>query len=549
MSSKLQIRAKILALIENLDINKLNKKEQEDVFLELKNFEDKEFLQQIFIKELNCDDDNKIEKLAYLITETANSETVKEPLWNYIKDKTISDKVKEISCNLLRIFGEKIRSEDLINFLDNPMDLIDAETKKLLDVAMINPEVQIDFLDFLFALPENERVALVQSLEEDYQGDRLVNILAPILDSSNDYEIKEFIIKSLGNSKTYSALEPLMNLLEYSCDEGLKKLAEIGLKKLRLSGIQYSDKDKFQMVDEIVCEDSIPYKSYISLVDGMGNQGVIVSRVSEDENVQMFSVVINDKDGIVDCFGFYLLSKGEFERILESYGKDSLNVKIPPSYAKFCLLQAEKKNRKKQETLPYEYLAWKSLFYDIEEFNQDLEQKALECITSLKTPNYGLLLESDIFNQWFFDSKDNEHVDKFFQELLTDDFIVDEVLEQKIADVVSKVFDKNVMETYRERLLGAFYLLDLQGEVALRDNIAFLAVQLKELSNPLDFELFTWIIRKSVYELFLRERASFEENIIIETNVFAKTTQKYESVFSEEKIVKIIDELRACWAN
>lgn len=549
MSSKLQIRAKILALIENLDINKLNKKEQEDVFLELKNFEDKEFLQQIFIKELNCDDDNKIEKLAYLITETANSETVKEPLWNYIKDKTISDKVKEISCNLLRILGEKIRSEDLINFLDNPMDLIDAETKKLLDVAMINPEVQIDFLDFLFALPENERVALVQSLEEDYQGDRLVNILAPILDSSNDYEIKEFIIKSLGNSKTYSALEPLMNLLEYSCDEGLKKLAEIGLKKLRLSGIQYSDKDKIQMVDEIVCEDSIPYKSYISLVDGMGNQGVIVSRVSEDENVQMFSVVINDKDGIVDCFGFYLLSKGEFERILESYGKDSLNVKIPPSYAKFCLLQAEKKNRKKQETLPYEYLAWKSLFYDIEEFNQDLEQKALECITSLKTPNYGLLLESDIFNQWFFDSKDNEHVDKFFQELLTDDFIVDEVLEQKIADVVSKVFDKNVMETYRERLLGAFYLLDLQGEVALRDNIAFLAVQLKELSNPLDFELFTWIIRKSVYELFLRERASFEENIIIETNVFAKTTQKYESVFSEEKIVKIIDELRACWAN
>jgi hypothetical protein len=549
MSSKLQIRAKILALIENLDINKLNKKEQEDVFLELKNFEDKEFLQQIFIKELNCDDDNKIEKLAYLIIETANSETVKEPLWNYIKDKTISDKVKEISCNLLRIFGEKIRSEDLINFLDNPMDLIDAETKKLLDVAMINPEVQIDFLDFLFALPENERVTLVQSLEEDYQGDRLVNILAPILDSSNDYDIKEFIIKSLGNSKTYSALEPLMNLLEYSSDEGLKKLAEIGLKKLRLSGIQYSDKDKIQMVDEIVCEDSIPYKSYISLVDGMGNQGIIVSRVSEDENVQMFSVVINDKDGIVDCFGFYLLSKGEFERILESYGKDSLNVKIPPSYAKFCLLQAEKKNRKKQETLPYEYLAWKSLFYDIEEFNQDLEQKALECITSLKTANYGLLLESDIFNQWFFDSKDNEHVDKFFQELLTDDFIVDEVLEQKITDVVSKVFDKNLMETYRERLLGVFYLLDLQGEIAIRDNIAFLAVQLKELSNPLDFELFTWIIRKSVYELVLRERASFEENIIIETNVFAKTAQKYESVFSEEKIVKIIDELRACWAN
>ena len=548
MSLKLQIRAKILALIENLDINKLNKKDQEDVFLELKNFEDKEFLQQIFLKELNCDDEDKREKLAYLITETANSETVKEPLWNYIKDKNVSDKVKEISCNLLRIFGEKVRSEEFMNYLSNPMDLIDSETEKLLDVALINPEVQIDFLDFLFALPDSERLNLVKSLEEDYQGDRLVNILVPILDSSSDYEIKEFVIKSLGNAKTHSAFESLKNVVEYSLDADLKKLAEIGLKKLRLSGIQYSD-DKAKIVDELTCEDSVPYKSYISLVDGMGNQGIIVSRVSEDENVQMFSVVINDKDGIVDCFGFYLLSKDEFERILESYGKDSLNVKTPPSYAKYCLLEAEKKNRQKQDPLSYEYLAWKSLFCDIDEFNQDLETKAIECIISLKAPNYSLLLDSDIFSQWFFDSKDNEHVDEFFKELLIDDFIVDEVLDHKIAEVVFKVFDKNRIELYRQRLLNMVYLLDLQGEIVLRDNIAFLAVQLKELSSPSDFELFTWIIRKSAYELFLRERASFEENLIIETNVFAKASQKYESVFSKEKIATIIDELRACWVN
>lgn len=548
MSSKLQIRAKILELIENLDINKLNKKEQEAIFLQLNNFEDKDFLQQILLKELNCDDDDRLEKLAYLITETANAQTVKEPLWEYLKDKNISDKVKEMSCTLLRIFGEKIRSEDLINYLDNPMDLIDAETKKLLDVALINPEVQIDFLDFLFALPDNEKINLVKSLEEDYQGDRLVNILAPILDSSNDDEIKELVVKSLGNAKTHSALEPLMNVVEYSSDVGLKKLAEIGLKKLRLSGIQYS-KDKANVIDELTCEDSLPYRSYISMVDGMGNQGVIISRLSEDENVQMFSVVINDQDGIADCFGFYLLSKGEFERILESYSKDSTTVKIPPSYAKRCLLQAEKKSRQKQEALPYEYLAWKSLFFDIEEFGQDLEQKAIDCIASLKSANYSLLMDSGVFQQWFFDTKDNEHVDMFFKELLVDDFSVNEVLEQKISNVVSKVFDKNMMELYRQRLLNMLYLLDLQEEIVLRDNVAFLAVQLKEIDNPLDCELFTWVIRKSVYELFLRERASFDENIMIETNIFAKASQKYESVFSKDKLVNIVNELRACWSN
>ena len=548
MSSKLQIRARLLKLIDSLDINGLNKKEQEAIFLELKNFEDKEFLQQLLIKELNCEDDDKFEKIAFLITEVADIESIKEPLWSYIKDKNIADKVKEISCNLLRIFGEKIRSEDLINFLDNPMDLIDSETKKLLDVALINPEVQIDFLDFLFALPEDERLNLVRSLEEDYQGDRLVNILAPILDSSDNYEIKEFIVKSLGNSKSHSALEPLANVIEYSLDSNLKKLAEIGLKKLRLSGIQYSE-DKVNIIDELSCEDSVPYKSYISSVDGMGNQGIIISRLSEDENIQMFSVVINDKEGISDCFGFYLLSKSEFERILESYSRDSVIVQIPLSYAKKCLLTSERISRQKQEILPYEYLAWKSLFYDVEDFKHNLEQKAGECIASLKDVNYSLLLDSNLFNQWFFDSNDNEHVDVFFKELLVDDFIVDEVLEQKIEALVLKVFDKNMIELYRQRLLNMVYLLELQDEIALRDNIAFWAIQLKQLRTPLDCKLFTLIIQKSVYELFLRERASFDENVMIESNVFARTTYKYESPISKEKITNVIEDLRACWSN
>jgi hypothetical protein len=83
----------------------------------------------------------------------------------------------------------------------------------------------------------------------------------------------------------------------------------------------------------------------------------------------------------------------------------------------------------------------------------------------------------------------------------------------------------------------------------LRDHVAFLAVQLKEIQNPLDCELFTWIIRKSVYELFLRERASFKENVMIEANIFAKPTQKYKSVFSEQKVGAIIEDLRARWAN
>lgn len=545
MSSKLQIRAKIIELINKLDINALNKKEQESLFVELKNFEDKEFLQQILLKELNSDDEEKIEKIAYLITELANPEGVKEPLWDYIKDTTIDDKVKEMACTLLRIFGEKIRPEDLVNYLQNPMELIDAETKKLLDVALINPEVQIDFLDFLFALPKDERINLVKSLETDYQGDRLVNILAPILDSSDDIEIKEFIIKVLGNTKTQSAVLALKNVVEFSKDTGLVKLADIGLKKLRLAGISGSD----SKIEAMVCENSSPYQSYISPVDGMGNQGIIFSRFSEDENVQMFSVVVNDIAGIVDCFGFYLLSRDEFSRIVASYSKDSVNVKIPSSFAKKCLVDAERLSRINQNPLPYEYLAWKSLFFDIEDFSYDFEQKAKEYSEGLKSVNYSLLVDSDVFAQWFFDSEDDERVDKFFDELLVADFIVSKELDEKISKIVEAVFDSKTREIYYKRLLNTMYLLDLREEVVLRDNIALLALLLKDIQNPLDCELFTWIMRKSVYELFLREQASFDINLTIESNIFAKPIQKYESVFSPEKLDMIISDLKVSWVG
>lgn len=548
MTSKLQIRAKILELLEKLDINSLNQSEQENIISELKNFENKELLQQILLKELNSDDEDKIEKIAYLLTETADKDFIQEPLWDYIKDKNINDKVKEIACTLLRIFGEKIRPEDLVNYLENPLELVDTETKKLLDVAIVNPEVQIDFLDFLFALPISERLNLLKSLEADYQGDRLVNILSPILDASEEIEIKEFITRALGNSKTQSAITPLKNIIEYTDNNNLKKLAEIGLKKLRLSGIYFSDTED-NIIDAIACESSTPYKSYISLMDGMGNQGVIISRFSDDESVQMFSVVINDTEGIVDCFGFYSLSKTEFERIVDSYDKDAISAQVSASFAKDCILRAEAISRKNQSTLSYEYLAWKSLLYDIDNFRYDFEKAAENFATSLKSINYQLLLDSETFNTWFFDSNDNSKVDEFFNEILVENFSVDEELEEKIAVVVKNVFDEKMMEIYRGRLLNTMYLLDSQEEVVLRDNVAAIALQLKHLKNPLECELFTWIIRKSVYELFLRERASYDDNLTIESNIFAKSVERYQSVLPKEKINSIIDNLRLCWAG
>lgn len=545
MSSKLQLRAKILENLNKIEFEKMMnssfQEEQHQIIEWFLTFEDKEFLQQILLKELNSDKIDTFDKIGFLLSEIGQLSTLKEPLWNFIKDPKVSDKTKQISCSILRILGEIVHPNDILSYFHNPQEVIDTETQKLLDVALFNPEVQVDFLDFLFALPTPEQTTLIHSLEDDYKGDSLINVLIPILDFSENEEILEFIIRTLGDSKSSNALEPLQNIEIYSKNEKLQKLAQIGLKKLRLAGIY--EKPNFVKEDEQKI-----YESYISLIDGLGNQGLVLAK--RDENiVQMFTVVLSDIKGIVDCFGFYMLAPNEFEQILNNFKKESLVIKISPNFAKHLFLTAEKLSRQLGQPISYEYSAWKNVFYHIEPKMPDYKNLAKEYTQSLKKINYSLLIDSDIFATWFFEDEDNEECNNLFKEILHKDFVVNEQLEELITSYIPRIFDKNLIELYKNRLYNTMYLQSIIEEVAMRDNIALIALQLEDMENPLECELFRWIIRKSIYELFLREKASFDSPFNIDTNIFAKEKPKYTSVFTEEQIDNITQNLLQLWGQ
>lgn len=546
MASKLQVRAHIIELIDNLDINSLSDEKQQDIVKEVKEFEDREFLLQVLVKELNTDDDNRIQKIAYLLLEINDFEAIKDGLWGYIKDPNTSDRVKEICCTLLRALGEKITPEDLLDYLDNPMELIDSETKKLLDVALINPEVQIDFLDFLFALGEVERESLIKSLEEDYQGDRLVNILAPILDATDDENLKEIIIQVLGTTKCYSAVNPLLNVVDYSQNEKLKKSASIALKMLRIAGIMPDD-EKVYAHDSLLCQSSRPYKCFASEIDGMGNQGIIVSRIDDEDKVQMFSVVASDVEGIIDCFGFYSLTQSEFERIVENFDKDAVKIIVSGEYAKARILNAEKVSREKQMSLPYEYIAWKALVHDFVKMPNNLSYMAYDWAENVNSVDYKLLLDSEILNMWFFEKEDNQKVDNFLNEILVKDFEVNDEMDYKVKSLVAEVFDDEMKKLYTERLYHTAYLFNSLEEYLTRDNISLVASQLNEFDNPQECEFLIWVIRKTVFEAFLREKENLEMPSNVEVTPFNRDAKPAGSVFTEDQLDNIIEQLQKRW--
>ena len=62
-----------------------------------------------------------------------------------------SSEVKIIVLSFLRELETDWKYEDYSEYTED-LDIIDEDTKQLLDTAIVNPEVQIDFLDFLNAV-------------------------------------------------------------------------------------------------------------------------------------------------------------------------------------------------------------------------------------------------------------------------------------------------------------------------------------------------------------------------------------------------------------
>ena len=334
----------------------------------------------------------------------------------------------------------------------------------------------------------------------------------------------------------------MKNIELYSKNEKLKKLAQIGLKKLRLAGIY--ERSNFAKEED---EQKI-YESYVSQIDGMGNQGIVLTK--RDENiVQMCTITISDTQGLLDCFGFYMLTPNEFEQILNNFQKNSPAIKMPPSFVKNLLTNAETLSRKLSKPIPYEYSAWKTLFSNIEIKKPNYKELATEYVQSLKKANYSLLLDNDIFSTWFFEKEDNENCDNLFKEILHENFVVNEKLETLITEYIPQIFDKNLMNLYKNRLYNTMFLQNTIKEIAIRDNVAFIALQLEILENPLECELFRWIIKKSIYELFLKEKSSFENQFTVETNIFAKNKEKYQSVFTKNQVETIINDLLKQWGQ
>jgi len=492
-----EIKAEITNLISQFkDVNDLSKYIEQIKLLDEQN--DKKTIAKLLFKELYNVKTEDATILCFLLERYAEKEELVKKLWELLKNNIVPNNVKIVAVNFLRGLDsnwELDSGDELLN-----AEILDAETKELLDSAIINPEVQIDFLDFLTSLSQNDKISLINSMGSDYTADALANILIPVFLSQPDSEVGLEALKILGESKSQLAFHALNTALDF-VDEKIVPLVKKSLSTLKIAGIREDNSKEFY---KQILSESAPYKFCVTYPDGHGNQALIFTRKTKENRIRFVAVVIDDYHGIRDCFGFNDISQFECDKIIERFYKNENEVYVKPEVLKTILYNAEKTSLLKSNNwlLPYEYVCWKNLLADIEFDTRDYETILEETFSrkSISSSDLNEIFETDYTGKWFLDVSYSDEFESLC-ESSTSNF------NQLIDENLDKVFYTEEKQIWSNRLLSTAYIEFSQNNFHLAEilfNLYF--------NDDLKQEFFKNILRKSIYEYFVMLKFNTELN-------------------------------------
>lgn len=540
--NKLQIKAEILTALSKLQAN-LETANVEEILKTLSVQENKQAILDVLTKELLKANEQKAILINFLAIKLCNKNELENSLWGILKNPAIQDSIKTIVLNILKDMGNKVDYESLEEYFANPIEVVDADTQRLLQVAIINPEAQIDFLDFLNSLPDSDKKILVQSLGDDYSSDDLANILNPLVLYSPTSELGKIAIDILGTTKSQLALHTLLEALEFVDDENTVSLIKKNISKLKISGIR--EDNTIEFYKSILS--SKPYSSYASYPDGHGNQAVIFSRIRENETIQMVAIVINDIHGILDCFGFNEISKAEFERIVARFYNGDEYVYLNTTVIKNLLTESEKLTRKTGGQVSYEYICWKTLLSDIQAEPVPIEltlksQFEHRCLIDKELKKIYML---DFIQRWFFDTEYNESfkllIESLNTKISTNDINID--FEAYVQENLENIFSNGQKNLLGKRILMSSFLKYLSNNKEEAQLLYSLYLDKDKKS-----ELAENIIRKSIYEYYVSLKFKYKEEHKM-ANIFTLKNKPKALGLSPKQIDSTILKIEGLWVH
>ena len=486
---------------------------------------EKNLLSKILFKELSHSRKEKIPVICFLLEHFISKDELISGLWELMKNKNLSTDIRVMVLNMLRELDADWSYDNCADYIEDADEILDENTKQMLKTAIINPEIQIDFMDFLSSIKTEDKIILLNSFKNDFEPDAFANILIPVFESEPNSPEGCEALNLLGNTKSQLALNLLERMNKHTTGDLNKKIRK-SLATLKMSGMRADNSKEFY---KKVLSNTRPEKFYMTYPDGNGHSAMICSRITEDERVRFVSIVINIETGIKDSFGFFDISKFERDKILEKFLKDEKVLSIDPEYFKNILYNAEVNTIKCSKSgwkLPYEYICWRNLLIDIdceEEIiedvikNQIMPQKIDETIIKK-------LDDMKVSSHWFLDADYSDEFDELLSELKDE-----EDLDKLITNYKDKVFYPEEKKSWQNKLIFCAYLKYIIGKDDEAGEIYGLTF------NEEVFSLFlTEILKRSIYEYLILIKYNKDLNV---------------EMFTDENISAKIDYIEKNWVK
>ena len=529
--NKIQIKAEILATLTALATTA---RPDPTLLTDLRKIEDKKSVLTVLIRELITASEQKAMLVCWLMTELIDKDMLSDELWNVIKSPDYNDHVKMIAFNMLKDLGNKIDYDVISGYFEQFNELINEETKQLLETAIMNPEAQIDFMDFLHALSDKDKIILIKSLEDDYDYDSLANILIPVFLYYIDNEVGLTALEILGRTKSQLAYHALENAKKFA-SQSLQGRINKSLSELKMSGIRVDKTEEFYRE---ILKESKPYKTYVSFPDGHGNLAIIFSRKRANGTLQFLTIVVNPRYGILDSFGFNSMTEHDFYRVIDKFYNYQERYEVKPEVIKYILNQAEENSHVNGEPIPYEYICWQSIMLDIDAERPEMNLEKKE----LNQKDIDKLCLSDYVQNWFFDEITSEtfsvFIDKLSQEYKNNNFNVD--ADKFIADHYDEIYTAPELAYKLVTFNLAAYLRYIKGDMELAQVFYSLGTNYQFLTN---------IIRKSIYEYYVGLRYILNNKQKTRSTFQTKQQQAQVDNFKLLQLDLIISSIEARWVD
>lgn len=528
--NKLQIRAKALSVISELQyMQPAEKCLVKKLIDELKDISDKKSLADIMIAEMIKYEEPFSLIIASIISEVIDNDTIIDCVTAIISSMKYSDTEKYRAVQLLRGISSELSYENIIEYFDNPSEILNSDTAKMLKKALNNPEAQIDFMDFISAISNKDKEILLNSFVDEFEGDSVANILAPIVYSDFSKEVVFLAVGILGDSKSSLALEPLQYVIDTCEDSNIVQTAKKGLAKLKLAGASVEQAREFIHKQ---LNKSVPHKCFATIPDGCGNQGILFTRLKHNGNYELATFIVNIKRGIVDSFGFYNVADNEISRIVQRFFRSDIQISVSPEYVRLVITKAKEKTIKNKGTFPYEFIAWERITKDIEPMKQSIKDFVCEYITpSELTMDKALkILSMNSIKTWFFTVADNQEFKKICNTCFTDENITLEKIEQEIDKAFNQIWNPEESLLWINKVVVTAYLLYVNGyKEEARDILGLIE------NDEIFKDIKEIILKRSVYN-HIHNLIQVEKELSETTNIFRKQQNKDNRYISSEKL-------------